>query len=270
MSIEKGSKELKKLIKPFILRRLKKDVMNELPDKIEKKFLIEMTENQKKVYKAYVDDVKVKMKEKDFVKDKITIFSYLTKLRQLALDPSIIMDEYTGGSGKIDITIELIQDFIKENHKILLFSQFTSVLDSIKKALEVENIQYLYLDGTTKASKRVELVNEFNKSNKLKVFLISLKAGGTGLNLTSADVVIHFDPWWNPAIEEQATDRAHRIGQKNIVEVIKLIAKGSIEEKIINLQESKKEIINEIMDGNYTNGGFLSSLSADEIKDLFN
>ena len=134
----------------------------------------------------------------------------------------------------------------------------------------MENIQYLYLDGTTKASKRVELVNEFNKSNKLKVFLISLKAGGTGLNLTSADVVIHFDPWWNPAIEEQATDRAHRIGQKNIVEVIKLIAKGSIEEKIINLQESKKEIINEIMDGNYTNGGFLSSLSADEIKDLFN
>ena len=125
MSIEKGSKELKKLIKPFILRRLKKDVMNELPDKIEKKFLIEMTENQKKVYKAYVDDVKVKMKEKDFVKDKITIFSYLTKLRQLALDPSIIMDEYTGGSGKIDITIELIHDFIKENHKILLFSQFT-------------------------------------------------------------------------------------------------------------------------------------------------
>lgn len=270
MSIEKNSKELKKLIKPFILRRLKKDVMNELPDKIEKRFLIEMTENQKKVYKTYVDDIKIKMKEKDFINDKITIFSYLTKLRQLALDPSIIMDGYTGGSGKIDIAVELIQEFIKENHKILLFSQFTSVLNSIKKALELENIQYLYLDGLTKASKRIELVNEFNESNKVKVFLISLKAGGTGLNLTSADVVIHFDPWWNPAIEDQATDRAHRIGQKNIVEVIKLIAKGSIEEKIIKLQENKKAVINEIMSGNYTNGGFLSSLSANEIKDLFN
>ena len=270
MKGENGSEELKKLIRPFILRRLKSDVMSELPDKIEKRFLIEMTEEQKKVYKAYVDDVNVKMKEKDFTTDKITIFSYLTKLRQLTLDPSILIEGYTGGSGKIDVTVELIQDFIKEKHKILLFSQFTSVLDSIKKVLEAEGIEYFYLDGSTKASERVQLVNEFNESNKVKIFLISLKAGGTGLNLTSADVVIHFDPWWNPAIEDQATDRAHRFGQKNVVEVIKLIAKGSIEEKIIKLQESKKEIINEIMSGNYTNGGFLSSLSADEIRDLFN
>ena len=267
---DKGSEELKKLIKPFILRRLKNDVMSELPDKIEKRFLIEMTEEQKKVYKAYVDDVKVKMKEKDFTTDKITIFSYLTKLRQLTLDPSILIEGYTGGSGKIDVTVELVEKFIKEKHKILLFSQFTSVLDSIKKVLEAEGIEYFYLDGATKASERVQLVNEFNASDRVKIFLISLKAGGTGLNLTSADVVIHFDPWWNPAIEDQATDRAHRFGQKNVVEVIKLIAKGSIEEKIIKLQESKKEIINEIMSGNYTNGGFLSSLSADEIKELFN
>lgn len=267
---DKGSKELKKLIKPFILRRLKNDVMSELPDKIEKRFLIEMTEEQKKVYKAYVDDVKVKMKEKDFTTDKITIFSYLTKLRQLTLDPAILIEGYTGGSRKIDVTVELVEKFIKEKHKILLFSQFTSVLDSIKKVLEAEGIEYFYLDGATKASERVQLVNEFNASDKVKIFLISLKAGGTGLNLTSADVVIHFDPWWNPAIEDQATDRAHRFGQKNVVEVIKLIAKGSIEEKIIKLQESKKEIINEIMSGNYTNGGFLSSLSADEIKELFN
>ena len=267
---DKGSEELKKLIKPFILRRLKSDVMSELPDKIEKRFLIEMTEEQKKVYKAYVDDVKVKMKEKDFTTDKITIFSYLTKLRQLTLDPAILIEGYTGGSGKIDVTVELVEKFIKEKHKILLFSQFTSVLDSIKKVLEAEGIEYFYLDGATKASERVQLVNEFNASDKVKIFLISLKAGGTGLNLTSADVVIHFDPWWNPAIEDQATDRAHRFGQKNVVEVIKLIAKGSIEEKIIKLQESKKEIINEIMSGNYTNGGFLSSLSADEIKELFN
>ncbi len=270
IKVEKGLEELKKLIRPFILRRLKNDVMSELPDKIEKRFLIEMTEEQKKVYKAYVDDVKIKMKEKDFTTDKITIFSYLTKLRQLTLDPSILIEGYTGGSGKIDVTVELIQDFIKEKHKILLFSQFTSVLDSIKKVLESEGIEYFYLDGSTKASERVQLVNEFNESDKVKIFLISLKAGGTGLNLTSADIVIHFDPWWNPAIEDQATDRAHRFGQKNVVEVIKLIAIGSIEEKIIKLQESKKEIINEIMSGNYTNGGFLSSLSADEIKELFN
>lgn len=266
----KGTSELKKLIKPFILRRLKSDVMSELPDKIEKRYVIEMTKEQKKVYKSYVDDIKIKMREKGVTKDKITIFSYLTKLRQLALDPSILVEGYTGGSGKIDITVELINEFINNNHKILLFSQFTSVLDSIKNIFEAEGIEYFYLDGGTKASERVQLVNEFNNSNKVKVFLISLKAGGTGLNLTSADVVIHFDPWWNPAIEDQATDRAHRFGQKNVVEVIKLIAKGSIEEKIIKLQESKKEIINDIMDGNYTNGGFLSSLSSEEITELFN
>ena len=266
---EKGIIELKKYIKPFILRRLKNDVMSELPDKIEKRYVVEMTKEQKKVYKTYIDDIKNKMKEKDLTKDKITIFSYLTKLRQLALDPGILVDGYIGGSGKIDVTVDLINEFINNNHKILLFSQFTSVLDNIKTIFDAEGIEYFYLDGSTKASERVSLVNEFNNSNKVKVFLISLKAGGTGLNLTSADVVIHFDPWWNPAIEDQATDRAHRFGQKNVVEVINLISKGSIEEKIIKLQESKKEIINEIMNGNYTNGGFLSSLDADEIKELF-
>ena len=266
---EKGIIELKKYIKPFILRRLKNDVMSELPDKIEKRYVVEMTKEQKKVYKTYIDDIKNKMKEKDLTKDKITIFSYLTKLRQLALDPGILVDGYIGGSGKIDVTVDLINEFINNNHKILLFSQFTYVLDNIKTIFDAEGIEYFYLDGSTKASERVSLVNEFNNSNKVKVFLISLKAGGTGLNLTSADVVIHFDPWWNPAIEDQATDRAHRFGQKNVVEVIKLISKGSIEEKIIKLQESKKEIINEIMNGNYTNGGFLSSLDADEIKELF-
>ena len=225
---EKGIIELKKYIKPFILRRLKNDVMSELPDKIEKRYVVEMTKEQKKVYKTYIDDIKNKMKEKDLTKDKITIFSYLTKLRQLALDPGILVDGYIGGSGKIDVTVDLINEFINNNHKILLFSQFTSVLDSIKTIFDAEGIEYFYLDGSTKASERVSLVNEFNNSNKVKVFLISLKAGGTGLNLTSADVVIHFDPWWNPAIEDQATDRAHRFGQKNVVEVIKLISKGSI------------------------------------------
>ena len=130
-------------------------------------------------------------------------------------------------------------------------------------------INYYYLDGSTKAQERIKLVNDFNSRNDVSVFLISLKAGGTGLNLTSADMVIHFDPWWNPAIEDQATDRAHRFGQKSNVEVIKLIAKGTIEEKIIKLQDDKKEVIGEVMNGDYKNGSLLGTLSEEEIKELF-
>ena len=243
--------------------------MSELPDKIEKRYVVEMTKEQKKVYKTYIDDIKNKMKEKDLTKDKITIFSYLTKLRQLALDPGILVDGYIGGSGKIDVTVDLINEFINNNHKILLFSQFTSVLDNIKTIFDAEGIEYFYLDGSTKASERVSLVNEFNNSNKVKVFLISLKAGGTGLNLTSADVVIHFDPWWNPAIEDQATDRAHRIGQKDIVEVIKLIGKDTIEENIIKLQEDKREIVNSVISDESLNINNISKLTNEEILDLF-
>ena len=155
----------------------------------------------------------------------------MTKLRQLALDPGILVDGYIGGSGKIDVTVDLINEFINNNHKILLFSQFTSVLDSIKTIFDAEGIEYFYLDGSTKASERVSLVNEFNNSNKVKVFLISLKAGGTGLNLTSADVVIHFDPWWNPAIEDQATDRAHRFGQKMLLKLLNLYQREVLKKK---------------------------------------
>ncbi len=127
----------------------------------------------------------------------------------------------------------------------------------------------MYLDGSVNASKRLELVQEFNENKDIKVFLISLKAGGTGLNLTSADIVVHFDPWWNPAVEEQATDRAHRIGQKNIVQVIKLISEGTIEDKIINMQEEKKKLINDVIDSSYTSENVLKSLSSDELKSLF-
>ena len=167
------------------------------------------------------------------------------------------------------VATDLINDVITNGYKILVFSQFTSVLKKLNEELISKKIKSKYLDGSITAKERLKLVEEFNESIEPQVFLISLKAGGTGLNLTSAKFVMHMDPWWNPAIEDQATDRAHRFGQKNVVEVIKLISKGSIEEKIIKLQESKKEIINEIMNGNYTNGGFLSSLDADEIKELF-
>lgn len=257
------------MIQPFVLRRLKKNVMLELPDKIEKKYYVEMNEEQKKVYSSYIADIKEKMNDKDITKDKITIFSYLTKLRQLCLDPSVIVEGYNGGSSKIDTAVSIVSEAINAERKILLFSQFTSVLDSIKKTLNENKINYYYLDGSTKAQERIKLVNDFNSRNDVSVFLISLKAGGTGLNLTSADMVIHFDPWWNPAIEDQATDRAHRFGQKSNVEVIKLIAKGTIEEKILKLQEDKKEVIGEIMNGDYKDGSLLGTLSEDEIKELF-
>ena len=264
-----GTVALKKMIQPFILRRLKKNVMMELPDKIEKKYYVEMNEEQKKVYSSYIADIKEKMNDKDINKDKITIFSYLTKLRQLCLDPSVIVEGYNGGSSKIDTALSIVCDAIDAERKILLFSQFTSVLDNIKKTLKENNIDYYYLDGATKAQERIKLVNDFNSKDDVSVFLISLKAGGTGLNLTSADMVIHFDPWWNPAIEDQATDRAHRFGQKSNVEVIKLIAKGTIEEKIIKLQDDKKEVIGEVMNGDYKNGSLLGTLSEEEIKELF-
>ena len=259
--------ELKELIKPFILRRLKKDVIDELPDKIEKKFMVEMEKNQKAVYQSYIKEVRQKLYSGE--ENKITVFSYLTKLRQLCLDPSLILDDYVGRSAKIEAALNIVNMAIAENRKLLIFSQFTSVLQKLGDELSEKNIGYLYLDGSTKANKRVEMVKEFNESEDLKIFLISLKAGGTGLNLTSSDLVLHFDPWWNPAIEDQATDRAHRIGQQNIVEVIKLIAKDSVEENIIRLQEDKRELINKVISGEEIGSNVIGKLSRDEIIDLF-
>ena len=265
---ENSIKELQKYIKPFMLRRLKKDVIKELPEKIEKRYYVDLTNEQKKIYGVFVKDIKRKIEESSFLENKITIFSYLTKLRQLCLDPSIIIENYDGGSGKIDSAIDIIKENIEEHPKIILFSQFTSVLSNIKKSFEKNDIEYIYLDGNTNAKQRISIVNEFNESKKKLVFLISLKAGGTGLNLTSADIVIHFDPWWNPSIEEQATDRTHRIGQKNVVQVFKLVAEGTIEEKILKLQDEKKSLINDVMNEDYKSGNVLGTLSEEEIKQL--
>jgi len=238
-----------------------------LPDKIEKKFLVEMTTVQKSIYKSYIKIARDKMKNNDG--GKIEVFSYLTRLRQICLDPSLVVDEYTGGSGKIKIATELIQKHVDQEGKVLLFSQFTSVLKNIGKNLTEIEIPYFYLDGKTKSKDRIKLVNEFNNSRDGLVFLISLKAGGTGLNLTSANLVIHFDPWWNPAVENQATDRAHRIGQRNVVEVIKLVAKGTIEEKIILLQENKKDLIDSVITGELTNSDALGKLTKEELMEIF-
>lgn len=261
---DKNIIELKKLIKPFILRRTKKEVITELPDKIEQKIIIDLEKEHKKAYKGYVNLITRKIKENN--QDNITVFSYLTKLRQLCLSPELMVKNYQGRNSKLDVLINIIKD--SSDKKILVFSQFTKVLEVIGKRLNEENISYSYLDGKTSAKDRVKLVEEFNTNNN-KVFLISLKAGGTGLNLTSANIVVHFDPWWNPAVEDQASDRAHRIGQKNVVNVIKLIAKNTAEERVINLQETKKEIIEDVINGNLDNSSTLKNLSKDDIIDLF-
>ncbi|WP_343342363.1 DEAD/DEAH box helicase [Terrisporobacter petrolearius] len=259
---------LKRMIKPFILRRTKEQVIKELPPKIEKEFYVEMGKTQRNTYGIYVEEIKRKLEEKRDVKNKITIFSYLTKLRQLCLDPSIIVEGYKGKSAKTDTCLEIIKDYIEKDNKILVFSQFTSVLKNIGKKLNKNKINFYYLDGSTPAKNRITLVDSFNNNEEIKVFLISLKAGGTGLNLTSANTVIHFDPWWNPSVQNQASDRAHRIGQKQVVEVIKLISKGTIEEKIMELQQKKSELIHDMLDGNLNNTNILSSLSEEELIDL--
>lgn len=261
---DKNIIELKNLIKPFILRRTKKEVITELPDKIEQKIIIDLEKEHKRAYKGYVNLITRKIKENN--QDNITVFSYLTKLRQLCLSPELMVKNYQGKNSKLDVLINIIND--SSDEKILVFSQFTKVLEVIGKRLNEENILYSYLDGKTSAKDRVKLVEEFNTNNN-KVFLISLKAGGTGLNLTSANIVVHFDPWWNPAVEDQASDRAHRIGQKNVVNVIKLIAKGTAEERVINLQETKKELIEDVINGNLDNSSTLKNLSKDDIIDLF-
>lgn len=241
---ESNLEELKILIKPYILRRTKKEAAGEMPEKYEKKILVNMPKEQKDVYDACVKEIQDKINREKM--NNITIFSFLTTLRQLCLDPSLVTNEYNGESGKFNEVLNIINKDQKEN-KILLFSQFTKALKKLALKLDKEKIQYCYLDGSISSAARIKLVEEFNNDKNKRVFLISLKAGGTGLNLTSANMVIHFDPWWNPSIEDQATDRAHRIGQKRDVEVIKLIAKGTIEEKIVLLQEDKRNLINDVL-----------------------
>jgi SNF2 family DNA or RNA helicase len=269
---EKALEELNKHVKPFILRRLKKDVVKELPPKIEHKLVVEMTEEQKKLYAAFIEkakqEVNNEISERGFNRSKIKILSILTRLRQICCDPSTFVENFEGESGKMLALDDLLVDSINEGHRILLFSQFTSVLKNIAKRLNSNNIDYMYLDGQTKTEDRVKMVEEFNEGQS-SIFLISLKAGGTGLNLTGADVVIHFDPWWNPAVEEQATDRAHRIGQQKTVEVIKIVAQGTIEEKIYNLQEKKREIIKSVMGEESSEESLVSQMTQEEIEELF-
>ncbi|MEN8904797.1 MAG: DEAD/DEAH box helicase [Clostridiales bacterium] len=260
--------DLKKLTNPFILRRLKKDVLLELPEKIETNYIVDLNEAQKKLYMAYYKDFKDELSfenNEEIEKNNIEIFALLTRLRQICSHPACFIDNYNEGSNKLDLAIDIITKSMETGHSIILFSQFTKILNIIREKLESMSLNYYYLDGKVPANERLELVENFN-CDRESVFLISLKAGGTGLNLTRADIVIHFDPWWNPAVESQASDRAHRIGQKNVVQVYKFIAEGTIEEKIVNLQEIKKDLIESVIKPGES---FLSKMNKDDIKELF-
>ncbi|MCM1125918.1 MAG: DEAD/DEAH box helicase [Lachnospiraceae bacterium] len=264
---EKAMTKLQKMVRPFILRRLKKDVLTDLPDKLEECMYAHMEGEQWKLYCAHVQRLKMMLDDQtdeEFKTAKIQILSELTKLRQLCCDPSLIYEKYESPSAKTAMCIDLIKNAVEGGHKILLFSQFTSMLENLQKNLTEEGISYYVLTGTTPKEKRLKLVEDFNK-DETSVFCISLRAGGTGLNLTAADIVIHYDPWWNLAVQNQATDRAHRIGQKHVVNVYKLIMKDTIEENIIKLQERKRELAEQVLSGENLGSG---SFTREELLEL--
>ncbi len=246
-----AGERLRKMVRPFILRRLKKDVLKDLPDKIEKNMCAKLEDEQQRLYDAHVKRLKMlldKQTDEEFKSSKIMVLSEITKLRQICCCPALIYEDYPYFSAKENLCVELIQNAREGGHKVLLFSQFTSMLERLEKRFSQEKISYYVLTGATPKEKRMQMVEAF-QNDDTAVFCISLKAGGTGLNLTAADIVIHYDPWWNLAVQNQATDRAHRIGQENVVSVYKLIAKGTIEENIVKLQEKKKELAEQILGG---------------------
>ena len=267
---EKAMQKLKMLIEPFILRRNKKEVLKELPEKTVTVLNNEMNEEQKNIYLTYLLRAKQEIAEKieidGYEHSQMQILAALTRLRQICCHPSLFMEGYKEGSSKLEQCIEIIAEAIEAGHKILLFSGYTSMFEIIEKELKKNNIKYFKLTGATKVDERMKMVDEFNENPEVKLFLISLKAGGTGLNLTGADMVIHYDPWWNISTENQATDRAYRIGQKNNVQVYKLITKNSIEEKIYELQEKKAQLADNMLDTKTT---FINKFSKEEIMRLF-
>mgnify|MGYP004639824599 CR=1 FL=1 len=267
---QSAMEKLKLLIEPFVLRRTKKEVLKELPEKTVTVLNNEMVEEQEKIYMSYLAKAKqeldYELETNGFGKSRMKILALLTRLRQICCHPSLFIDNYKEESGKLNQCMEVVKDAISSGHRILLFSGYKSMFSIIEKELQKENIQYFKLTGDTKVADRVNLVEEFNNNDNIKIFLISLKAGGTGLNLVGADVVIHYDPWWNLSVENQATDRAYRIGQKNNVQVYKLITKNSIEEKIYELQNRKEALIDNMLSTETT---FINRLSKDEIMQLF-
>ncbi len=260
--------ELRKLIFPFILRRKKEDVAKELPPKVESLIQSPMSEEQLKMYntwkQSYRDSIMEEIESKGLNKSKFKVLEGLTKLRQIACHPALVDQKYVDTSGKFSALTEMVEEIISEDHKVLIFSQFVKMLQIIRRHFDGLNIPYSYLDGSTKD--RQSPVDEFQNNPNIRIFLISLKAGGTGLNLTAADYVVHYDPWWNPAVEMQATDRAYRIGQTRKVFAYKLISKDSVEEKIIRLQAKKVNLVKSLIS---TEESFFKSLEKEDILQLF-
>ncbi|SDH81948.1 Superfamily II DNA or RNA helicase, SNF2 family [Alteribacillus persepolensis] len=255
-------------VSPFILRRTKSEVLTELPDKIETTIHCDLTKTQRETYVAYLNRIKeetaAQLQTGTFQQNRMNILSNLTRLRQLCCHPGMFLEEYNGGSGKLEELMNFMKDAHENEQRVLIFSQFTSMLSIIRDAFDKKGISYYYLDGQTPSHERLHMTDQFNEGKK-EAFLISLKAGGTGLNLTGADTVILFDLWWNPAVENQAADRAHRIGQTDTVQVMKMIAQGTIEEKIQSLQEKKKALFDQVIQSGETN---LSSLSEEDIREI--
>ncbi|MGG3564333.1 DEAD/DEAH box helicase [Neobacillus rhizosphaerae] len=271
-----GLKEYSKLsrkmiarrIRPFLLRRLKEDVLAELPEKLESRESIELYPEQKKLYAAYLSKLRhdtLKHLDRDTIRrNRIKILAGLTRLRQLCCHPGLFVDDYRGGSAKLDQLMRIVDESKLSGRRVLIFSQFTKMLELIGRRLQEKGMPFFYLDGQTPAEERVEICDRFNHGER-DLFLISLKAGGTGLNLMSADTVILYDTWWNPAVEEQAADRAHRMGQKNVVQVIKLVAQGTIEEKMNELQDKKRDLIDEVIDSDEK---VMATLTEEDIREI--
>jgi len=268
---------LSRRLRPFLLRRLKREVASDLPEKIEQVSYCELNDDQRALYRQLLEagrrEILDAVGTNGLAKSRMLVLTTLLRLRQICCDPRLLKLEPTGEdsaekpaeltSGKTELFSELLEEIIDGGHRALVFSQFTTMLGLLRDQLAANNIEYCYLDGSTKD--RAEVVEKFQRNQQIPIFLISLKAGGTGLNLTGADTVIHFDPWWNPAVEAQATDRAHRIGQKRVVTSYKLITRDTVEEKILNLQTRKRALVQ----GIFGEEQLTEALNWDEIQELF-
>ncbi|MGN6386419.1 MAG: SNF2-related protein [Verrucomicrobiota bacterium] len=264
-----AQKRLSRRIRPFLLRRLKRDVAKDLPEKIEQVSFCELSSDQQEVYQQLLEssrqEISSAVSEQGLQRSRMIMLTALLRLRQACCDLRLLklQNASESNSSKLELFNEFLQEVIDGGHRVLVFSQFVEMLQILKQSLEEEKIQYCYLDGSS--TERGKIVEQFQSGN-IPVFLISLKAGGVGLNLSAADTVIHFDPWWNPAVEAQATDRAHRIGQTRVVTSYKLITRGTVEEKILHLQNKKRELIDATLDGEEQ---FTNSLTWEELQDLF-
>ncbi|WEV60355.1 DEAD/DEAH box helicase [Streptococcaceae bacterium ESL0729] len=264
--IKTPSESIARIIKPFIMRRKKDEVLKELPEKLEIVHYSELTEEQKVIYLAQLQTMQDKIKSMDkgeFNRNKIEILSGITRLRQICDTPALFMPDYEGSSGKLELLTNLLEQIKENGHRPLIFSQFTKMFDYIEEGMKKVGLSSYKLTGATPAKDRLHMVEAFNAGSR-DAFLISLKAGGTGLNLTSADVVILVDLWWNPSVEEQAISRAHRMGQKRTVEVIRLVTRGTIEEKIQEIQSKKQDLITTVLDGGVSN----RNITEDEIMEI--